>query len=276
MILDLFKKIIIDFLSSLGFFWLVVETFSYFVNQNTLRSTNLFLIIIFISTLFALFQNWPWGRIRYTISGTDAKLTIRFSNIMKEKGHIVMASSNFFNTSLDIISHNSILGQLIIKEYSSDHSIIDKEIDLSINSIKSILENVSRGKKKSYPIGTVASFSRKNNSKIFLIAITQITEINGKEYFESNKDFINTGLRKLWEQIEHDIDDESIAMTPLGGGISRAFPRTLDSILFISQSFINRVRIRRPCSELKIFVKRDDISLKNYYGLKNTISFLVN
>lgn len=240
-----------------------------------LRSGVFFIIIIIASLFFSLYKNQPRKKIKKKISGTEAYLTIKYGNILDSGGHIAVTSSNFFNIDLKIISPSSLLAQ-IINRYCTEKNPeeINKDISKSIHNVQPERIEASRGKQDSYPIGTIANFTLPSGKKVFLMAITKITEKNGEESFESNISHVHTTINKLWDKIEIELDNEPLHIVPFGTGISRAFNRNAESILYIIQSFIDRAKKKRPCSELIIHLRHDDINLGDYIELKKIVNFL--
>jgi hypothetical protein len=261
------------FTSAMGVFWLSLKISEFFF-PATLLWLNwkwTFASIVVVSLVYAAFRNWPWRTIRYLVAGTDAHITICFGDILDSDGNIAIASSNLFNTDLDIIAKDSLLGQYILKHFSGGTSKIEQGISKSLQHVKPQTIPVSRGKPLSYPIGTVAIFDGPGNKKVFLLAITEVKEENFKESTSSSVSNIQSALDTLWDEAERNINDGILNMAPLGAGISHGFHRIMESVMFIALSFVKRCKTRRPCLELTIFIRKADVKLLDYGALKQVI-----
>lgn len=272
----LIKDISLNALSVLGSAWIVIKIADFFFTQyiGWLKEIPAFFVLVGFSIVCAIINKWPYKKIRERISGTDSYITLRYGDVLKSDGHIVISSSNYFNTSSDIIAPNSLLGQTIKKYYGGDNSKIEKDIASSLSITEGTETPAVRGKQISYPIGSVAVANIKDKKKAFLIAITKIKYVDGKEIIESNISNIHEALNRLWDKVDVEINDEILNITPFGSGIAKAFNRRVESILFIIQSFIDRAKKKRPCSELVIYVRKNEISLSEYMELKKIVKFL--
>jgi hypothetical protein len=263
------------FLPAIGTFLTFIKLTEVFFPDKLiwLRSDRVFFMVVIVSIVYSMYSNWPSRCRRYRISGTDAYITIKKGDIFRHNLNVVIPSSNFFNTDAGIAASTSVLGQYINKYDKGDSTVIEKDIEKSLEGISFEQVPVKMGKNKSYPIGTIASFNIPNGKKGFLSAITQITEDN-ETRIESNISFVHIALNKLWDRVETEIDNGVLAVVPFGSGVSRAFNRTTESVIFIAQSFIDRSKKKRPCSELVIFIKENSISNLEYIELHKIIKFL--
>lgn len=279
--LQLLKDFCSDFFSSLGVGWLILRFSTFFfksieISTVWIESYYSFYCVISISILFAVFKNCPFRKIRFQISGTDAYITIKYGDIVKGGGNIAIPSSNYFNTSLKIIAKKSVLGQFIDHNYNGDNTAIDKDLRQSMNNTQAKETYVKVGNKKSYPIGTVGVFNAPNNKKGFLSAITHIVENpdNNKVKAESNIEYVFTALDGLWDRVNTELDDESLNIVPFGMGISKSFNKKVEAVFFLVQSFVNKAKKKRPCSELIVYIRREDIGLNDYSDLRKVVSLL--
>jgi hypothetical protein len=274
--IKLLKNIFLTSFSIMGGLWIVVQIMYFFwKNQiSWLKSNEIFLLVFLISFISSIIINLPFKKIRIKISGTEVYLTLKKEDILKSKGHMAVSSSNFFNTDPNIIAKKSVIAQIIEFFFNGNNMDVEKGIENSLANIKFEEQAVSRGKNKSYPIGTIASFDINRDKRVFLMAITKISETNGNENIESNISYIHKAINNLWDKADKEIDNGVLNIIPFGTGISKAFNRNVESILYIVQSFIDRAKKKRPCSELIIHIKQDDISLDEYIELKKIVKFL--
>lgn len=274
--INLVKDILITFFSAIGVLWIIIQVFDFFSKNQIhwLKSNDAFLFVLFVSLAYSIFNNFPFKKIHVKISGTEVYLTLKYGDILQSNGHIAVSSSNFFNTSQAILSKKSVLAQIIETFFKGNSLGVDEGVSNSLANIEFKAVTVNRGKSKSYPVGTIASFDINRDKRIFLMAITKITEINGHENIESNISYIHKALNNLWDKAQREVDNGTLNIIPFGSGISKTFNRNVESILYIVQSFIDRSKKERLCSELVIYIKRNDICLNEYIQLKKIITFL--
>lgn len=265
-----------DFFYALGIAWLAVKlVIIYYPNLLWPKESFVFYLLIGLSCLFSFLRNYPTKKIKLLVPGSAATLIIEYGDILKSKNNIVITTSNFFNTSLSVISENSILGQYILRNLSGNSSRLDSEIVMDLSTVQGTLVNPIRGKNISYPVGTVACFNTNNNKVGFLMAILKIEDIGGNETVVSNYFDLLSSLEHLWDKIALKANDGVVDMPAIGSGIARNFGRSFDSVLFIAYSFIIRARNKRPCSTMRILLRRSDLPLNDYMKLKEAIKYLI-
>lgn len=275
--LNLFLKSSKDFVSALGIFWLLLKLLDFFFREKLmwLNSDSTFLVVSLSSSAYTIFTNWPWKKIRCRILGTDAHICIKYGDLFKTEGHLVIPTNNFFNTDLSIISHQSLLGQFIDCYYSGDSSIVTQKVQESLLHLpKGQRIRVTRGNNTSYPVGTTISFIGPNNRRIFMIATTEVKYQDEREIIHSEPKYLLNALENLWKKVEITNDDQVLCMPSIGAGISHSTKRTYDSIILIAQSFVNKVKDKRPCSELIICIRKKDLNLYEFEELRNGLRFI--
>lgn len=274
-----FKELFSGFLPAIGLFLTIIKLMEFFFPNRLLwlQSNWVFAGLIVCSFTYSLYINFPYRTARFRISGTDAYISIRIGDILLSDENIVIPTSNFFNTSPEIVAPNTLLGQYLKKYYNNDTSqiakTIDRDIEKSLAHVKGEHVEVRKGKTISYPLCTVAAFKTPSNKKAFLISITKITE-NHEIRVESNISYIHQALDNLWNRTETELDNGILHITPFGSGVSRAFNKTTESIIYIAQNFIDRAKRKRPCSELVIFIKHGSVNQIEYLELRKIIKFL--
>ena len=273
---NIFKEIFLSFSSCLGFAWVLIQILDFFwgAKYPWLKSNTVFIAVFVMSLIYSVFVNYPSRGIRLKISGTEAYLSLLYGDILKSSGHIAVTTSNFFNTSPALVSERSLFGQVINLFFNGDYEAVEKKVSAALANIDYDVVSVSRGKERSYPIGTVAGIEIEKDKKLFLMAITKINETDGKEDIYSDISHVHRAINSLWDKAEIETDNGVLNIVPFGAGISRVFNRNVESVLYIAQSFIDRSKKKRPCSELIIFVQPKDICLSEFVELKRMLKFL--
>ncbi len=87
------------------------------------------------------------------IKGKNITITVTTEDIIDSKGNIVIAGSDTFDTELgEIISPDSLIGQVITEVYNSNKGEIDNDISNSLANINYQTDATKTfGKKKSLP-----------------------------------------------------------------------------------------------------------------------------
>ena len=119
------------------------------------------------------------------------------------------------------------------------------------------------------------NFKNSKDKQCFIIALTKVVDVEDSDTsFSCTIDHMYLSLENLWKKALVSLDDAPLNIVPLGTGIPRCFKRNIESILFISQSFINISKEKRPCSKLTINVKKELITMSEYFELKRILNFL--
>jgi hypothetical protein len=234
-----------------------------------LFSIVLIIIIIKNISFFSL-------KIKIKLPKTDSYVIVKYGNILKSKNNICLASSNLFNIDTNIIKKDNILGKIINSEYNNKIDDIDNELKSSLKQYPHKLVNVQHGGHNySYPMGTVGSFTRKNKSKVYLIAITCIDDSQKQLKFESKKEYIDLALKNLWTKLRFEADNHSLSIPIIGTGISKSKNSKYLAILDICDSFINESMKQKIINNLEIFIYNNDLSFKAFSVLKLTLKELI-
>jgi hypothetical protein len=265
-----------ELFSCLGVFWMLLKFVEHFFAIAWFSSKELFIIIIVFSLGYSIYKARPWTPIRVKISGSDVFISIHFSDILKEDGNIVIPSNNTFTTDLRVMSEKTLLGQFLLQKMSGNNSKMDEGIENSLRGLQTYPAKGRKGKPNAYPIGTVAVFETANGKKGFLLSLTEIVDEDSSTRIVAETEYLLKGLDELWKKVAVEIHDEPLDITPVGAGISHLFSRTLDAIIFTALDFARQSRIKRPCSELRIFVRKDHLTFDDYTILKQGLNAIVS
>jgi hypothetical protein len=142
------RQFLAYFTSSVGVWWLFIEIGVFFLRQHDawLRSFWAFWVAITCSFGYAVVLAFPKKKMRLRVAGTDAHISVHYGDILSQNGHIAIPSSNFFNTDLNIISPNSVLGQVIVKWLKSETRSLETSLAQSLLTVPATQVDVARGK----------------------------------------------------------------------------------------------------------------------------------
>lgn len=176
--------------------------------------------ILLIAIVYATIKAYPIRNITLKLKN-KLNVTIKYGDVFKQKGIIIIPVNEYFDTIVDdeIIAKGSVHGKFVIKEFGGNVEKLDNLIEQSLQSQKITYEensDRSRGKKKKYPIGSVARIEKDENI-YFLVVFTRFDENNRAKI--SNREYQKFILH-LFEYIENFSQGKSVNLTLIGAGRS--------------------------------------------------------
>ena len=236
------------------FFFLYIETVGVFLCLNELISLLwgnnglnfipkwiIFGILPFIICIYQLLKILFFHI--YLIEGTDSKISLSFGNILNKKGVIIIPANQEFDTFVGdgIVSPRSLHGKFINKFYKNDLTTLNALIDAELQKqhVSFIPRpNKTKGKQKSYPLGTCVRIDK--NNKIFILAA--LTTFDDNCHAEPiNKFHRNEFLSKIWAWIRSNEEPNNIHFPLIGSGNSRMKGTTQEKYRAIVDSGIAEI-----------------------------------
>ena len=236
------------------FFFLYIETVGVFLCLNELISLLwgnnglnfipkwiIFGILPFIICIYQLLKILFFHI--YLIEGTDSKISLSFGNILNKKGVIIIPANQEFDTFVGdgIVSPRSLHGKFINKFYKNDLTTLNALIDAELQKqhVSFIPRpNKTKGKQKSYPLGTCVRIEK--NNKIFILAA--LTTFDDNCHAEPiNKFHRNEFLSKIWAWIRSNEEPNNIHFPLIGSGNSRMKGTTQEKYRAIVDSGIAEI-----------------------------------
>jgi hypothetical protein len=229
---------------------------AFFPNALTDAGAFWALLVVAVAVGFGIWQSWPRpiGR-EYAKPNTAIRL-IR-GDLLAETGHIVVGACDTFDTQTpNVISRQSVQGQVLERIYGGDLARLDLDLDAALADETPVGNVQKEGKNERYSIGTVAALPQGPRRILFLA----YTEMNDHNEAHGTSDGIWRSMISLWAAVSRYCNGEPVAIPVLGGGqarISQILPAQ-DSIRFIAFSFMLASRRERVCDELRIVVRPSD------------------
>ncbi len=247
------------FFGVLGILYLCVDLGDAFNIYKKDRYSYYGLIILVLLALAYVFSTRrPLSRVIYKVPNKDFAIEVLIGDLFKVSGEVIISTSSTFDTDMasGLIAVSSLQGQLATNYFNGQTIEIDRQIDISLNGENFIINENRPGKKKEYPIGTVARVS--NHSKNFyLVAMSHMDE-NRNAY--SDLKMVDQALEKLWINLASKAEVGDIVMPLMGTGRGRvAYPRK-KMIERIAQSFTDACSERAFSNKLIIVVRPEDAS----------------
>ncbi|MDZ7603975.1 MAG: DUF6430 domain-containing protein, partial [Hoeflea sp.] len=154
------------------------------------------------------------------------------------------------------ISPDSLQGQLAFRYFNSNTAEMDRQIAESLKGAESDDHPSGRGKKKRYPIGTIAKLQA-HGKTFFFIAMS---ELNGEGNARSSVRMVDEAVEALWAYIAEKGELADVAMPIIGTGRGRIKLSRTKMIERIAQSFADASTDRVFSNRLVIYIHPDDAS----------------
>jgi len=216
------------------------------------------IILVFLALAYVLSTRRPISRVCYKIPQRDFSVEVLIGDLFKIPGEVVISTSSTFDTDMSsgLIAVTSLQGQLATNYFNGQTTEIDRQIEQSLSRDQFTVNDKRPGKKKQYPIGTVARVSA-HSKNFYLVAMSHMDESGNAS---SDLKMIDEALEKLWENLASKAEIGDIVMPLMGTGRGRvAYPRK-KMIERIAQSFTDACNQRAFSNKLIIVVRPDDAS----------------
>jgi hypothetical protein len=200
----------------------------------------------------------PLSRVSYKIPQKDFSIDVVIGDLFKIPGEVIISTSSTFDTDMSsgLIAVTSLQGQLATNLFNGQTTEIDRQIEVSLAREQFTTNELRPGKKKEYPIGTVARVSA-HSRNFYLVAMSHMDE-NGNA--SSDLKMIDVALERLWANLASKAEVGDIVMPLMGTGRGRvAYPRK-KMIERIAQSFTDACSQRAFSNRLILVVRPEDAS----------------
>ena len=127
------KSIIVDFVSYIGLFWLVVDMASYSTDGNIdsiTKSIWLFVIVFLVLLAISIIKNKPKTTFAYQLRDKDNFIEVRVGDAFKNEGSLVIPFNDCFDVSLggNVKKAKSLQNKLITEFYSEKEEHLASDI----------------------------------------------------------------------------------------------------------------------------------------------------
>lgn len=247
------------FFAVVGILYLCVDLADAFnIYKKDRHSYYGLIILIVLALMYVLSTRRPLSRVSYKIPQKDFAVEVMIGDLFKVPGEVIISTSSTFDTDMStgLIAVTSLQGQLATNYFNGQTTEIDRQIEESLSREQFAINDKRPGKKKQYPIGTVARVSAHGKNS-YLVAMSHMDE-NGNA--SSDLKMIDEALEKLWVNLASKAEVGDIVMPLMGTGRGRvAYPRK-KMIERIAQSFTDACNQRAFSNKLIIVVRPEDAS----------------
>lgn len=216
------------------------------------------IFLVVLALLYVVSTRRPLSRVSYKIPQKDFAVEVLIGDLFKIPGEVIISTSSTFDTDMasGLIAATSLQGQLATNYFNGQTTEIDRQIEVSLAREQFTVNDKRPGKKKEYPIGTVARVSA-HSRNFYLVAMSHMDEHGNAS---SNLKLIDEALEKLWVNLASKAEVGDIVMPLMGTGRGRvAYPRK-KIIERIAQSFTDACNERAFSNKLIIVVRPEDAS----------------
>lgn len=214
------------------------------------------LAIVGVSVFLTLFSHRPTTRVKYKLPNRDVTYEIIVGDLLSAADNIVISTSTTFDTNIasGLISQNSLQGQVATRFFQGNTDEIDRQIDEQLKGVFFTERAEAVGKKKEFPIGTVARIVA-GEKNFYFLAMSRLNE-HGNAM--STGRMIDQALEGLWEAIANKGEFGEIAMPVIGTGRGRVGLRKQKVIEKITQSFADASQQKTFSPKLKVIISPID------------------
>ena len=202
--------------------------------------------------------------LRREFSGLGVELKVRRGDLFdQDDANLVIGFGDTFDTAVDgyaAISRDSVQGQLIERVYGGDRKRLDAELAKGLQGIRPVMvENAQakpRGKRRRYPVGTVARLSL-DGRRIFAVVhcrqdLDLVTRSSAAE--------LRQALDQVWRAVRQHGLLRPVAIPLVGACLARVNELSQEQLMImIIDTFLKNCRDSRCAPELRIVLRLSDV-----------------
>ncbi|MGO8171519.1 macro domain-containing protein [Rhizobium ruizarguesonis] len=241
-----------------GAIYMLLEMLDFFgMYTKDKYSAYSFFVVIGFSAAVAVLSRRPVSRVSYRIPTKDFGFEVLVGDLLASPAkNIVISTNSTFDTDIasGLISPDSLQGKFTANFFAGNTLELDKQIEASLEGVESQPTSEGKGKKKRYPVGTVAKISTHGKAFYFLA----MSELNAQGTAKSTPKIIDAALEGLWEYIATQGEFGDIAIALVGTGRGRVALSRKKIAERIAQSFADASREKVFSNKLTIVIYPGD------------------
>jgi len=244
-------------LATVGSLYLLMELFDFLGIYTKDQYAKYAIIPIFLFAItYVVITRRPIMRVFYKLSNKDYVVEVRIGDVFDGSNDVIVSTNTTFDTSMadGLIATDSLQGQVAVKFFQSNTEEIDRQIESELANASSQQREDAPGKKREYPIGTVARV--RSHGRIFYFVAMARLNANGTA--SSTIRDVEDALESLWKFIISHGELRSLSVPLIGTGRGRTgYPRK-KMVERIAQSFADGSKERIFANRLSIVVRPED------------------
>jgi hypothetical protein len=272
------RKTFDDTFAVLGKIWLLINVTSLISPAAKSYLSETPYLLIGVMVLIAFWVSRPRLSVLSNVKNCDMQIEIQVGNIFDFRGAYVIGTNSTFevNTNTGIISPNSLQGQFSSKFYRNNFPELDADLEKSLKESQfDELADGRVGKKRQYPLGTVAQL-KKANKIFYMVAIANLNSHGSID--NSSFEDIQHSLSELWKKVEATGNIDPLIIPLLGSLRCRLKQSRNDFVKEIINSYAVACKDKKLCEKLVIVISPQDYKkheidfqkLKDYLNCKCT------
>ena len=209
------------------------------------------------AVLVVLFTRRPVSKVSYKVPGKDCRIDVKIADLFAEPCDIVVSTSTTFDTDIasGLINKDSLQGQLAMQLFDGKTAEIDRQLTAALKSVPYTDWPEAPGKKRAYPIGTVAPVKIPGGRTFYFVAMSRLNE---KGNASSSLRDIDEALEKVWEYVAERGELRDIAIPLMGTGRGRIKVPRKKMVERIAQSFADASHDRVFSPRLVVVIRPQD------------------
>ena len=246
-------------LACMGGLYLLVELLDTFQIYSKDKYSEYGLIVMLaLSILYVLTTRRPVSRIRYKPPGKDLTFAVEIGDLLSQPGEIIISTNTTFDTDMasGLIAAESLQGQLATRFFIGKTDEIDRQIAVSLEGVPFTENDARPGKKKEYPLGTVAKINA-HGKNFYLVAMAHL---NAQGTAHTDVKMLDEALENMWKNMAERAELGDIYISIMGTGRGRVKLPRKKVIEKIAQSFADASQKTVFSNKLTIVIRPDDAS----------------
>ncbi len=244
-------------LATVGGLYLFMEFFDFLGIYTKDRYSGYAIIpISLFAIIYVLITRRPITKVSYKLPNKDYVIEVRIGDVFDGSNDVIVSTNTTFDTSMadGLIATDSLQGQVAIQFFQSNTEEIDSQLESELANVPAQQRDEAPGKKREYPIGTVARV-RSHGRTFYFLAMSRLSA-NGTA--SSSLREVEDALELLWKYIISHGELRSLSIPLMGTGRGRTgYPRK-KMVERIAQSFADGSKDRIFSDRLSIVVRPQD------------------
>src|SRR5262249_45212037 len=170
------------------------------------------------SALHVLYTVRPMRKVQYKLPKKDLCIVVQIGDILSCRGQVVISTNTTFDTDMSsgLIAPDSLQGQFALRYFNGNTEELDRLVSRSLGDPPHE-KPISPGKRRRYPIGTVAKVMA-HGQNFYLLAMA---ELNEHGTAKSSGEDVERALDGLWDFIATKGELGEIVVPLIGTGRGR-------------------------------------------------------
>ncbi|MEM1193709.1 MAG: macro domain-containing protein [Pseudomonadota bacterium] len=240
-----------------GGIFLVVQMLDFFgIYTEDRYSEYGFIAVIAVALIATIVFRRPTQSITYRLPQKDCAIDVAIGDILDAPGAVVISTNTTFDTDIadGVISRDSLQGQFTGRFFAGAQAGLDEVLDQSLANCPYEDTGQRNGKRKRFPIGTIATVTTHGRTFYFVT----MANLNDQGNAQSSPQEIETALKSLWQHVKETGELQDLAVPLIGtgrGGLKLPRPKMIERI---AQSFVDASKNGVFTPRLRIVVHPSD------------------